>query len=180
MGKPRSTSGVSHDLPLRPPTPPALLADQPPQLVVLGHGLAQELAGADFADGRIEDVLLHLRMHLQGQAGRSHEPALHARRHGGPVAVEEGQHIGVDILVGALRGGALRLATLWSSLMATAAALIWVVNGWEVAMFNRMLGIVTEGHLEWPVYWLMLFLPLGGVLMLLTAKNLRTIIICSV
>jgi TRAP-type C4-dicarboxylate transport system permease small subunit len=83
--------------------------------------------------------------------------------------LRKGQHIGVDILVGALRGRAHRLATLWSALMATAAALIWVVNGWEVAMFNRMLGIVTEGHLEWPVYWLMLFLPLGGALMLLTA-----------
>ena len=83
--------------------------------------------------------------------------------------LRKGQHIGVDILVGALRGHARRLAALWSALMATAAALVWIVNGWEVAMFNRMLGIVTEGHLEWPVYGLMLFLPLGGALMLLTA-----------
>ena len=36
-------------------------------------------------------------------------------------------------------------------------------------MFSRSLGIVTEGHLELPECWLMLLLPLGGALLLLTA-----------
>lgn len=92
-------------------------------------------------------------------------------------ALRKGQHIGVDILIGALRGKARQAAALWSALTALATALIWMVNGWETAMFNQMLGIVTEGHLEWPAYWLMLFIPLGGVLMFLTALEalLRTL-----
>ena len=49
-----------------------------------------------------------------------------------------------------------------------AVAVILVVNGWRTAMFSKMLGIVTEGHLELPVYLLMLLLPLGGLLLLLT------------
>lgn len=36
-------------------------------------------------------------------------------------------------------------------------------------MFSRMLGVVTEGYLELPLYWLMLFVPLMGLLLLLTA-----------
>jgi TRAP-type C4-dicarboxylate transport system permease small subunit len=83
--------------------------------------------------------------------------------------LRKGEHIGVDLFTSALNGRARLWAQAWSSLAALAAALILVVNGWETAMFSRSLGIVTEGHLEWPVYLLMLFLPLGGLLMTLTA-----------
>lgn len=83
--------------------------------------------------------------------------------------LRKGEHIGVDLLTSRLSGRGLLWAQAWSSLAALAAALILVVNGWQTAMFSRSLGILTEGHLEWPVYLLMLFLPLGGLLMLLTA-----------
>lgn len=90
--------------------------------------------------------------------------------------LRKGQHIGVDILIGALRGKARQIAAVWSALTALGTALIWMGNGWETAMFNKMLGVVTEGHLEWPAYWLMLFVPLCGALMFLTALEavLRT------
>jgi TRAP-type C4-dicarboxylate transport system permease small subunit len=83
--------------------------------------------------------------------------------------LRRGEHIAVDVLAGRLRGRARRWAEAWAALATLAAAAILVVNGWNSAMFSRSLGIVTEGHLELPVFWLMLLLPLGGVLLLLTA-----------
>jgi TRAP-type C4-dicarboxylate transport system permease small subunit len=44
-----------------------------------------------------------------------------------------------------------------------------VVNGWRTAMFSRSLGIVAEGRIEIPVFWLQLLLPLGGLLLALAA-----------
>lgn len=83
--------------------------------------------------------------------------------------LRRGEHIGVDVLTGQLRGRARLWAGAWSALATLAAALVLVVNGWQSAMFSRSLGILTEGHLELPVFWLMLLLPVGGLLMLLTA-----------
>lgn len=83
--------------------------------------------------------------------------------------LRKGEHIGVDLFTSQLSSRGKQWAQAWSSLAALAAALIFVFNGWETAMFSRTLGILTEGHLEWPVYLLMLLLPLGGLLMLLTA-----------
>lgn len=83
--------------------------------------------------------------------------------------LRRGEHIGVDVLTDRLRGRARPWAAAWSALATLAAALVLVVNGWQSAMFSRSLGILTEGHLELPVFWLMLLLPVGGLLMLLTA-----------
>lgn len=83
--------------------------------------------------------------------------------------LRRGEHIGVDIFTGMLGQRGKRWAQAWAAVAAALTALVFIVNGWETAMFSRMLGIVTEGHLELPAYWLMLFLPFGGVLMLLSA-----------
>jgi TRAP-type C4-dicarboxylate transport system permease small subunit len=85
--------------------------------------------------------------------------------------LRRGEHIEVDVLTGGLRGRARLWAQAWSALATLAAALILVVNGWQSAMFSRSLGIVTEGHLELPVWWLMALLPVGGLLLLLTAAE---------
>ena len=83
--------------------------------------------------------------------------------------LRRGEHIGVDLFTPNLGARARLWVQAWSSLSALAVALILIINGWQTAMFSRMLGIVTEGHLELPVYWLMLLLPLGGLLISLTA-----------
>lgn len=83
--------------------------------------------------------------------------------------LRRGEHIGVDLFTANLKGRARLWVQAWSSVSVFAVALILIVNGWQTAMFSKMLGIVTEGHLEWPVYWLMLLLPLGGLLLLATA-----------
>ncbi len=83
--------------------------------------------------------------------------------------LRRGQHFGVDVLVTRLAPGGRRWAQAWSALATIAIAAVLVVNGWQSAMFARMLGMVTEGQLEWPVWALMLFMPFGGALLLLAA-----------
>ena len=89
-------------------------------------------------------------------------------------SLRRGEHIGVDILVARLSTRGRFWAQLWSSLSVLAVSLIFIVNGWRTAMFSRQLGILTEGNLEIPVFWLQLFLPLGGLMMLLV--SLETIL----
>lgn len=82
-------------------------------------------------------------------------------------SMRRGKHIGVDTLVGRLGPRGRFWAQVWSTLSVAAASLILIVNGWQTAMFSKKLGVVTEGNLEIPVFWLQLFLPLGGLLLLL-------------
>lgn len=78
-----------------------------------------------------------------------------------------GGHIGVDVLVDQLSPAAKRWALAWAALVSAGVALVLVVNGWDTAMLARTFGQVTEGYLQWPSWVLMLFLPLGGALLLL-------------
>ncbi len=80
-----------------------------------------------------------------------------------------GEHIGVDLLIERLNTRARRWASAWAALATLAITGVLIVNGWETAMLARMLGLLTEGHLEWPTWWLMLLMPVGGVLLLLAA-----------
>lgn len=80
-----------------------------------------------------------------------------------------GEHIGVDLLVGRLGRTGRRWAMGWAAVATLAVTAMLVVNGWETADLARTLGLVTEGHLEWPTWWLMLFMPLGGALLALAA-----------
>jgi TRAP-type C4-dicarboxylate transport system permease small subunit len=85
--------------------------------------------------------------------------------------LRRGEHIGVDLFTERLPPRAARWAQAWSSLAALVVAAILVINGWETAMQSRQFGIVTEGRIEWPVWWLMLLLPVGGALMGLVAAE---------
>jgi TRAP-type C4-dicarboxylate transport system permease small subunit len=75
----------------------------------------------------------------------------------------------VDVLTSKLAPRARLWARAWSTLAALAAALVLVANGWSTAMFSRSLGIVAEGNVEIPVFWVQLALPLGGAMMALVA-----------
>ena len=88
---------------------------------------------------------------------------------GAAQALRRGEHIGVDLLTSRLGPRARRWADGWSALAALAVALILVVNGWRTAMFSRSLGIMTDGRVEVPVFWLELLLPLGGLLLAMAA-----------
>lgn len=83
--------------------------------------------------------------------------------------LRRGEHIGVDLLTSRLPPRAQRWAEAGSALAALAVSLVFLVNGWRTAMFSRQLGIVAEGRIEIPVFWLQLLLPLGGLLLALAA-----------
>ncbi len=80
-----------------------------------------------------------------------------------------GEHIGVDLLVDRLSAKGKRWALGWAAVVTAIVALVLVLNGMQTAMLARMLGLLTEGHLEWPTWWLMLLMPVGGALLLLAA-----------
>ncbi|MGH8686453.1 MAG: TRAP transporter small permease, partial [Burkholderiales bacterium] len=84
---------------------------------------------------------------------------------GAAQVLRRGEHIGVDLLTSRLGPRAKRWAEGWAALASLAVALILVVNGWRTAMFSRSLGIMTDGRVEVPVFWLQLLLPLGGLLL---------------
>ncbi len=83
--------------------------------------------------------------------------------------LRRGEHIGVDLLVTNLSPVGRRWANAWAALATAAIAGVLVVKGWESAMFSRSIGMLTEGSLEWPTWCLMLFLPLGGILLFLAS-----------
>ncbi len=57
----------------------------------------------------------------------------------------------------------------WAALATGVVAGVLIINGWETAQLARMLGLLTEGNLEWPTWLLMLLMPVGGALLLLAA-----------
>ncbi|MCP5263048.1 MAG: TRAP transporter small permease [Burkholderiaceae bacterium] len=83
--------------------------------------------------------------------------------------LRRGEHIGVDLLVDRLSPRARRWTQAWAALAVAVVACVLIINGWGTASLARMLGLVTEGNLEWPTWLLMLLMPVGGALMLLAA-----------
>ena len=88
---------------------------------------------------------------------------------GAAQTLRRDEHIGVDLLVTRLTDAGRRWARIWSALAVGVIAGVLVVNGWGTASLARMLGLLTEGSLEWPTWWLMLLMPIGGALLLLAA-----------
>jgi TRAP-type C4-dicarboxylate transport system permease small subunit len=82
------------------------------------------------------------------------------------------QHIGVDIVTERLGPTASRWAQAWSALAVLVVSIILILNGWQTAMESRQFGIITDGQIQWPVWWLMMLMPLGGVLMTLVSIEL--------
>ena len=53
------------------------------------------------------------------------------------------------------------------AVLVTAGLLLF--EGWDTAMFSRMLGIRSIGYLDVPIWIVQLLIPLGGALLLLAA-----------
>lgn len=86
-----------------------------------------------------------------------------------PEIFRQNRHIAVDILLGALSPRGRLWAALWAAITVLAVALLLVLNGWNTVALSRMIGSLSDGYLEWPVWMLQLFLPIGGALLGLVA-----------
>lgn len=84
-------------------------------------------------------------------------------------ALRKGEHIGVDVFTARLKGRARQIVAAWGMIAVLVAVGFLAWDGWNTAMFSKMLGILTTGHVEVPVYLLQLMLPVGGVMMALAA-----------
>nr|WP_067294009.1 TRAP transporter small permease [Marinobacterium profundum] len=91
---------------------------------------------------------------------------------GAPKVLASGGHISVDIVTSSLKGRIAAFLKIWANLGVLAVAGLLIVNGLTTALFSKMIGSLTEGHLELPVWMLQLLLPLGGVLLGLVAIEL--------
>lgn len=86
-----------------------------------------------------------------------------------PEVLRRNQHIIVDVVV-ALLPPRLRIWTqIWAAISVLAVSSLLIINGSDTVAFSRMIGSLTDGHLEWPVWMLQCFLPVGGALIGLVA-----------
>lgn len=85
--------------------------------------------------------------------------------------LRRGEHIGVDLLAGQLSARGRRWVRVWAAVATLAVTAVLIINGWDTAMLARRLGLVTDGNLEWPTWWLMLLIPVGGCLLALAAAE---------
>ena len=86
-----------------------------------------------------------------------------------PEVLRRNHHVAVDVVVALLPPRAKKWTEIWAAISVLAVALLLIVNGYKTVLFSRMIGSLTEGQLEWPVWMLQSFLPLGGVLLGLVA-----------
>lgn len=85
--------------------------------------------------------------------------------------LRENKHLSVDLLTERLSGRPFRIAKAWAMLAVILVSAFLVVDGWETAMFSKMLGMTTFGYVQIPIYWLQLMIPLGSVMMILVASE---------
>lgn len=89
-----------------------------------------------------------------------------------PEVLRRGSHIGVDILVDRLSLRYAKIAAVWSAISVLGVSVLLIINGWKAMQLSKMIGSLTEGYIEMPVWALQLFLPLGGLLLGLAAIEL--------
>lgn len=86
-----------------------------------------------------------------------------------PEAQRNNTNIGVDALVLKLGRQGQRLLALFSAVSVIAVAIVMLLAGIEMVEFSQMIGVMAN-TLAWvPLWWIQVFLPIGGALLLLVA-----------
>ncbi|MAR73437.1 MULTISPECIES: TRAP transporter small permease [unclassified Halomonas] len=84
-------------------------------------------------------------------------------------ALREGRHLSVDLMTERLGQGRRRWVQAWSMVAVLVVALFLIIDGWQTAMFSKMLGMTTIGYVQVPLYLLQLMIPFGGVMLAMVA-----------
>ncbi len=88
---------------------------------------------------------------------------------GAAEALRRDDHIQVDLLTSAAKGGALAfLRVLWMA-MVMAFTGVLLVSAWGTVTFSRDFGMYSEGYMEMPMWIPQSLLIVGSILMLLAA-----------
>lgn len=88
-----------------------------------------------------------------------------------PEAQRIGEHIGVDALTEKLKGGARRLALVCGALAVLATALVLVVEGLDMVVFSRDIGIAATSVPGAKVWVVQVLVPIGAALLALIALS---------
>jgi TRAP-type C4-dicarboxylate transport system permease small subunit len=83
------------------------------------------------------------------------------------LTLHEGRHIRVVILVQKLSLKHQKLIDIWMDLIAVIILGIFVMQGYKFAMYTKGLGETSQGALDFPIWWAMIALPIGGGLFFL-------------
>lgn len=88
---------------------------------------------------------------------------------GAAEALRRGDHIGVDLLTSRLGARARRWAEGWGLLLIVFVAGALLGSGLDMVAFSRMVGLLSDGYLEVPLWIPQSSVLLGMVLLLLAA-----------
>ena len=84
-------------------------------------------------------------------------------------ALRHGDHIAVDVVTERLGARGRHVVALMGLAAAALAAGLLAVEGWGMVAFSRMVGLLSNGHLEVPMWIPQLAVPVGAALLGATA-----------
>jgi C4-dicarboxylate transporter DctQ subunit len=82
------------------------------------------------------------------------------------LTLQEGRHIRVTVLVQRFSPKQQKIIEFFMDLIAIAVLAVFVLQGYEFAMYTRTLGEISQGALDYPIWWAEIALPIGGGLFL--------------
>jgi TRAP-type C4-dicarboxylate transport system permease small subunit len=84
-------------------------------------------------------------------------------------ALQEGEHIAVDILTEKLAPRGRRVVLLIGFVAVAASALVLIAGGYDMVAFSKMVGLLSNGYLAMPMWIPQLAVPIGAALLLAAA-----------
>jgi len=87
-------------------------------------------------------------------------------------ALRQNEHIAIDILTSKLKPAGQRIVALLGLLSVALFALLLIHKGWEMVSFSKMVGLASNQDLGAPLWVVQSLIPIGGVLLLLSATSL--------
>ncbi len=87
-------------------------------------------------------------------------------------ALRQNEHIAIDILTSKLKPAGQRIVALVGLVSVALFAALLIFKGWEMVSFSKMVGLRSNQDLGAPLWVVQTLVPLGGVLLLLSAITL--------
>ena len=82
-------------------------------------------------------------------------------------ALRRGEHIAVDVLTERLSARGRRVVAAFGLIASALVGVFLMHEGWSMVAFSRMVGAISTGHLEVPMAWPQMLVPVGGILLAL-------------
>jgi len=83
------------------------------------------------------------------------------------LALQQGRHIRVTTIFSKFPPKVQKYVDFFTDILAMAVLAVFIVQGYKLAIFGKTLGEVSQGGLEYPIWWSQIALPVGGGLFIL-------------